>query len=51
MNGFIPFVGNGGTLKNGHACVDHTSRDDNKADEVGFNSKGSVASGEDADVE
>ena len=51
MNGFVPFVGNGGTLKNRHACVDHTSRNDNKADEIGFNSKDSVTSGENADIE
>ena len=51
MSGFVPFVGNGGTLKDGHECIDYTSRDDNKADQISLNSKGSVTSGENTDIE
>ena len=51
VDGFVPFVGNRRTLENRHECVDYTSRDDNKADQIGSNSKGSVASGENTDVE
>ena len=51
VNGIVPFVGNGRTLENSHECIKYTSRDDNKANQIGVNSKVSVASGENTDIE
>ena len=51
MNGIVPFLGNGRTLEDSHEFIDYTRRDDNKADQIGLDSKVSVASGENTDME
>ena len=51
LNRFIPFKGDGGTLKDGHERVGYAGRDDNKADQVDAGDKGFVTCREDPDVE
>ena len=51
LDGSVPFIGYGGALKDGHERVGDAGGDDDEADQVHAGGEGSVACGEDSDVE